>query len=179
MGLTLRKKKAEWLPLDDRVLGLEGTFYDDEKVRGASDGEDIYKVYYVPNTFIRGFLKAIGVILLPDKWKFKTEKLLVKEHPRKFPKSMMQETKVPESDAAGRPKYKIALIRDANGHQDYQSRFKEELGQERRAAEKQKQEKEAESVREKAKRHKQRLQDGNANNGSSGGSSGGSGLADI
>lgn len=171
MSLTLRKKKAEWLPLDDRVLGLEGTYYGKEKVRGASDGEDIYKVYYVPNTFIRGFVKAVGVILLPDKSKFDTERLLVEEHPRRFPESMIQETKVPESDAAGRPKYKMALIRDANGHQDYQSRFKDELGQERRAAERQKQEKEAETLREKAKSHKQRLQSGSGGSNSSSSSS--------
>lgn len=178
MSLTLRKKKAEWLPLDDRVLGIEGTYYDKEKVRGASDGEDIYKVYYVPNTFIRGFVKAIGIILLPDRFKFDTEKVLVKEHPRRFPESMIQETKVPESDAPGRPKYKMALIRDQNGRQDYQSRFKEELGQERRAAERQKQEKEAETLREKAKSHKKRLQSGSSGSNNSNTSSP-SGVADV
>lgn len=172
MGITLRKKKAEWLPLDDRVLGIEGTYYDKEKVRGVSDGEDIYKVYYVPNTFIRGFVKAVGIILWPDKLKFDTEDYLVKEHPRRFPESMLQETKVPESDAAGRPKYKMVLLRDQNGRQDYQSRLGKELGQERRAAERQKQEKEAETIREKAKSHKNRMRatDSTANNSNTSGS---------
>ena len=177
MSITLRKKKAEWLPLDDRVLGIEGTYYGKEKVRGANDGEDIYKVYYVPNTFIRGFVKAIGIILWPDKLKFDTEEYLVKQHPRRFPESMIQETKVPESDAAGRPKYKMVLIRDQNGRQDYQSRLGKELGQERRAAEQQKQEKEAENIRERSKSHKERMRSVDSTANSSNNS--GSGMADI
>ena len=150
MSIALRAKNQEWLPLDDLVLGLEGSFYDDETVRGANDDEEIRKVYYVPNTGLLGFIKALGVIIAPDTL-VDTEKYLVKTHPRRFPKSMIQTIRTPDSDADGRPKYKKVLIRDTDGNQDYLSRINEDIGQELRSATKQKKQKEAETLKEKAK----------------------------
>lgn len=168
MGIATRQKEEDWIPLDDRIWGIEGSYYDKREAKGYDADEELYFVQYIPDRRFGSWWKILAKVLSPF---FDAEDLMC-ETPEPLPKSMIQDQRTPDSEADGVPKFKKALVRDKNGNQPYQSRFEEELGKDLQAMAAQKNQKEAEKLRESVKRHNERRRSEKESNSSNNGSSG-------
>ena len=147
MEIATKRSDEEWIPLDDRIWGIEGTFFGLRKAKGYDHDEDLYFVQYTTNTRAGGFLRTIAALLNP---RFDPE-TIVEETPEPIPKSMIKTEKTPDSEAEGVPQFKKVLLRDKDGNQPYQARLGEELGKDVRAATQRKNEEKTDHLREKVK----------------------------
>jgi hypothetical protein len=154
--------EKEWMPLDDRIWGIQGTYHGKRKAKGYDSDEDLYYVRYIPDIVFGHWLRKWLWILNP----LTNKEDLIEETPDPIPESMIPDQKTPSSEAEGVPKYTKLLLRDKDGKQPYETRVGKEIGKDLQAETERRKEAEGEALREKVRNPKKHRDSNGSTNGS-------------
>lgn len=113
----VRKEKI-WLPIEDDVWGIEGSFYDKKEVEGMDDEEKLYYIEYVPDQDPnRGFitwLRTVLPVLDPP----------VSTTPQPIPDSMFDRVTCQDAgNVPGVPNQKLHIREDKNSNSGHRNKL--------------------------------------------------------